>query len=128
FIWPEQLPYALLTALLHHQAHPELASPFAEILRDVNVKLICFRLRYRGGERLLRPSQRSLLRRLFDLATLRLQEESEQVWIFDLESIVPETGQTTLACLADDPLHEPFQFFQALVEMAQATKPEDITL
>lgn len=120
FTEPEQLSYALLAALLHHQAHPEMPSPFAGILQDVNVQLICFRLRYQSEKRPLTAGQRRLLRRLFDLATLRLQEELEQAWIFDLQGIVPDTGQTTLANLADNPLHEPFQFVQALVELAQA--------
>lgn len=115
---PEQLPVALLVALLHHQAHPvDPPPPFADILADVNVRLISFSLRYLPNVWALYPSQRRLLRRLFDLASVRLQEGDEQVWIFDLNALVAETGQTTLAALADDPLHEPFQLFQALVQM-----------
>ncbi|MCA9994254.1 MAG: AAA family ATPase [Anaerolineales bacterium] len=120
FTRQEQLPFALLAALLHHQAHPENSdSPFIDILADVNVRLISFTLRYLPNVWALYPSQRRLLRRLFDLATITVQEGDEQVWVFDLNEIKPETGQTTLANLSDDPLHEPFQFFQALVEMAQ---------
>ncbi len=116
----EQLPFALLAALLHHQAHPDdPASPFADILTDVNVRLISFTLRYLPNVWALYPSQRRLLRRLFDLASVKLQEGDEQVWIFDLNAKEPESGQTTVACLADDPLNEPFRFFQALAEMEQ---------
>lgn len=120
FTRQEQLPFALLAALLHHQAHPDnTQSPFVDILRDVNVRLVSFTLRYLPHVWALYPSQRRLLRRLFDLATVKLQEGDEQVWIFDLKALEPETGQTILACLADDPLNEPFQFFQALAAMDQ---------
>lgn len=141
FIRPEQLTLALLTTLLHHQANFSTAvsqetavSPFTDILADVDVRLISFALRYppqpgapandpdsaaQSQATPLNSGQRRLLRRLFDLASVRLQEGDEQLWIFDLNAIEPETGQTILACLAEDPLHEPFQFFQALVEMKQ---------
>jgi hypothetical protein len=118
FTRQEQLPFALLAALLHHQANPgDPDSPLTDVLKDVNVTLLSFSLRYMPKVWALYPSQRRLLRRLFDLATVKLQEGDEQVWILDLNAIEPESGQTVLACLLEDPLHEPFQFFQALVEM-----------
>lgn len=118
FTRQDQLPFALLAALLHHQANPtDPPSPFADILTDVNVRLISFSLRYLPGVWALYPSQRRLLRRLFDLASVKLQAGDEQVWIFDLDAIDPDTGQTVLACLAEEPLQEPFQFFQTLAAM-----------
>lgn len=118
FTRQDQLPFALLAALLHNQANPtDPPSPFADILNDVNVHLISFSLRYLPGVWALYPSQRRLLRRLFDLASVKLQAGDEQVWIFDLDAIDPDTGQTVLAGLAEEPLHEPFQFFQTLAAM-----------
>lgn len=123
-IEPRHLKVALLAALLHFQASQTIGQhvndAFLVTLDEIKVRLLAFSLLLAKdyvGQRFSSGQQLSTLSRLYDLATLPLQEWDHQRWVFDLTHILLATGQSTLLSLQENLTNEPFQFFQTLVEL-----------
>lgn len=123
-IEPSHLKIALLAALLHFQADQALDRSvnvaFRTTLDEIRVRLLAFSLLVATNDveqKVASSQQLSTLSRLYDLATLPLQEWHRQRWVFDLAHIPLTTGQSTLLSLQDRLTSEPFQFFQTLVEL-----------
>lgn len=134
-IEPSHLKIALLAALLHFQASQALDQrvndAFLITLEEIRVRLLAFSLLVATNnveQRFSSGQQLSTLSRLYDLATLPLQEWNHQRWIFDLAHVPVTTGQSTLLSLRETLTAEPFQFFQTLVELYKADILERIEL
>ena len=122
-VQPAHLKLALLAALLDHQYRQPAECALDDALAEVPVRLLAFSfhvsLRDMTGqaEKPLTPSQRRFLSRMYDLATLPLGYWDEQQWVYDLTQKDAVSSKTALERLAENPISDPFQFFQALTTL-----------
>jgi len=120
---PSDLPLAFLAACVAHYAEREqdvqIGADFSDVLGHVYVeRLVSFSLRLRYDINTLDPEQRRRLRRLYQVATLPLQQFDTQLWIFDMDDV--RDGQRTATRLLPDLGNNaalPFQLYQDLVAL-----------
>jgi energy-coupling factor transporter ATP-binding protein EcfA2 len=119
-VQPADLKLALLAALVDHHYRQPAECALDDALAEVPVHLLAFSFHVsmknptEQTEKPLTPSQRRFLSRMYDLATLPLKYWEEQQWVYDLTLIDATSGKTTLERLVENPLNDPFQFFQVL--------------
>ena len=118
---PEQMHLALLAALLEYQmpgkAQEEYKSAFRDVLDQIRVKLVGFSLLIDPDMFPIVPQHQRLLRQLYELATLPLQQWNDHLLVFDLDQIDVASGSSTLEGLCNGPAGDAFDFFQFLVEL-----------
>jgi hypothetical protein len=105
-----QLKFALLCALLDHQHHNRETSAIHDALAEVNVRLLAFSLQIYQDETTL--IYREEINKLYNLATSRIQQWDDQLWVYDLNDIDIESSNTKLQQVAET--QPPFNFYQML--------------
>lgn len=124
----DQLKPALLSALLDNQYRELETSALKDALQEVNVRLLGFSLQiHLNKETVTTPQQRRALNALYDLASFPNQRWDDQQWVYDVNQIWDQTGETTLQRLIER-WKDPFQFFQMLVALQDSNILTDIKL
>jgi predicted ATPase len=109
------LKLALLSALLDHQFHQREISALSDALAEVKIRLLAFSFQIHLDDTV--PIYRDHLNALYDLATRRIQQWDDQLWVYDLTEIDIQTGQSTLQKIDEQFLESPFNFFQMLCNL-----------
>ncbi len=123
----DQLKPALLSALLDNQYRGLETSALKDALQEVNVRLLGFSLQIHLNETVPTPQQRRTLNVLYDLASFPNQRWDDQQWVYDVNQVWDQTGETTLQRLIER-WKDPFQFFQMLVALQDGNILTDIKL
>lgn len=123
----DQLKPALLSALLDNQYRGLETSALKDALQEVNVRLLGFSLQIHLNETVQTPQQRRTLNALYDLASFPNQRWDDQQWVYDVNQVWDQTGETTLQRLIER-WKDPFQFFQMLVALQDNNILTDIKL
>jgi ABC-type cobalamin/Fe3+-siderophores transport system ATPase subunit len=109
------LKFALLAALLDHQFHNRESSALHDALAEVNLRLLAFSLEHYFNEN--GSPYREQLVDLFNLATRKIVQWENQLWVYDLGVIDVQSGSTKLQQLAEK--QPPFNFYQMLCNLQE---------
>jgi ABC-type cobalamin/Fe3+-siderophores transport system ATPase subunit len=122
-----QLPLALLAACIGHRVELEqgkaVGADFERVLKQVGItRLISFSLRLAFDPNALTRPQRTILRYLYNQATLPLKQFDEQLWVFDFDDVRDEQQLASRLAAELDPNgnFQPFQLFQSLIGLQVA--------
>ena len=109
------LPLALLAALLDHQFHNRESSALHDALAEVNLRLLAFSLEHYFDEN--GSPYREQLVDLFNLATRKIVQWENQLWVYDVGEIEVQSGATKLQQLAEK--QPPFNYYQMLCNLQE---------
>lgn len=110
-----QLKFALLSALLDHQYHNRETSALLDALSEVNVQLVAFSLQIQQPKD--SPIYRREIEGLSKIATRRIQQWDDQLWVYDLNEIDIMSGNKKIQQIVE--AQPSFNFYQMLCNLQE---------